>query len=190
MPINFRFKLLASTLILVMLTLIQQPLIAGDVRQIDWNDLLPPGWNPAKIFEDMTDEEFNALEDEVYLEMQAKVQAEIDAAPVVENLNGENVRIPGFMVPLEIDKTSIREFLLVPYFGACTHTPPPPANQIIFSQMKGEYQPEDIFQPVWITGKLKTGRFSSQLNETGVTQSADIKSSYSIDVDLVEPYDG
>ncbi len=137
----------------------------------------------------MSDEEFNALSDEKYMEMQAIIQAELDAAPVVDALNGEIVRIPGFIVPLEIDKTSLREFLLVPYFGACTHTPPPPANQIIFSKMKGEYKPDDIFRPVWITGKLKTGKFKSQLNETGVTQAADINSAYSIGVDSIEPYE-
>ena len=187
MIINYRISMLA--LMLCLLPLIGQPLLAEDARQISWDDLLPPGWNPAKVFEDMTDEEFNALPEEKYLEIQAKVQAEIDAAPVVENLDGQTVRIPGFIVPLEIDKTSIREFLLVPYFGACTHTPPPPANQIIFSQMNSNYQPKDIFQPVWITGKLKTGRFSSQLNETGVTQAADIESAYSIGVDSIEPYE-
>jgi len=187
MIIKYRICLLALTLSLG--SLIGQSAFANDVREISWNDLLPPGWNPAKVFQDMTDEEFNALSDEKYLEMQTIIQAEIDAAPVVENLDGETVRIPGFMVPLEMDKTSIREFLLVPYFGACTHTPPPPANQIIFSQMNSDYQPKDIFRPVWITGKLKTGRFSSQLNETGVTQAADIESAYSIGVDRVEPYE-
>ncbi len=184
---NYRIGLTALTFCLLLMG--NLPLLAGDVKKISWNDLLPPGWNPAKVFEDMSDEEFNALSEEKYLEMQTKVQAELDAAPVVENLDGQIVRIPGFIVPLEIDKTSLREFLLVPYFGACTHTPPPPANQIIFSEMKGEYQPEDIFQPVWITGKLKTGRFQSQLNETGVTQAADIDSAYSVSVVSIEPYE-
>ncbi|MCP4187340.1 MAG: DUF3299 domain-containing protein [Gammaproteobacteria bacterium] len=183
---NFRISVTTLTFCLLMMS--NFPLIASDVKTISWNDLLPPGWNPAKVFEDMSDEEFNAMSDEKYFEMQTKVQAEIDAAPVVEHFNGQTVRIPGFIVPLEIDNTSLREFFLVPYFGACTHTPPPPANQIIYSEMKDEYQPENIFQPVWITGKLKTGRFQSQLSEAGVAQAANIDSAYSVSVDLIEPY--
>ena len=29
------------------------------------------------------------------------------------------------------------EFLLVPYFGACVHTPPPPPNQMVYVKMRG-----------------------------------------------------
>ena len=47
-------------------------------------------------------------------------------APVVSSLNGSRIRIPGFIVPLENQRGQVTEFLLVPYFGACIHTPPPP----------------------------------------------------------------
>ncbi len=184
-----KYRIYLLSLIFCLGSLTGQSLFANEVREISWEELLPPGWNPAKVFEDMSDEEFNAMSDDEYRQIQSIIQAEIAKAPVVENLNNQTVRIPGFIVPLEMDKTSIREFLLVPYFGACTHTPPPPANQIIYSQMNIEFQTKDIFKPVWITGKLKTGKFSSQLNETGVTQAADIESSYSIGVDLIEPYE-
>ena len=50
---------------------------------------------------------------------------------IIEQLNGQLVRIPGFVVPVEFDEESITEFFLVPYFGACIHSPPPP-NQIIY----------------------------------------------------------
>ena len=92
-------------------------------------------------------------------------------------------------MPLEINSNSISEFLLVPYFGACTHTPPPPPNQIIYGKIKDRYTLDDINDPVWIIGKLTTGRFSSKLNETGVSQAADISSAYSIDVDRIEVYE-
>lgn len=177
-----------SRFLISLFLLISQPLLADEVKQISWDDLLPPGWNPAKVFEEMSDEEFNALPNEKYAEMEAMVQAEINAAPVVETLNSQNVRIPGFIVPLEIDNTNIREFLLVPYFGACTHTPPPPPNQIIYSRMNVDYKPDSIFEPVWVTGKIKTGRTTSQLNESGVVNAANIDSVYSISVDSIEVY--
>jgi hypothetical protein len=56
-----------------------------------------------------------------------RILAEWDRAPVVEEFDGQLVRIPGFVVPLESDGKTISEFLLVPYFGACVHVPPPPS---------------------------------------------------------------
>ena len=34
-------------------------------------------------------------------------------------------------MPLDGEREKTREFLLVPYFGACIHAPAPPANQVI-----------------------------------------------------------
>jgi hypothetical protein len=63
----------------------------------------------------------------------AKLMAKIKViqTSIVEELSGQRVRIPGYLLPLEISGTKVTEFLLVPYFGACIHTPPPPPNQII-----------------------------------------------------------
>ena len=41
-------------------------------------------------------------------------------------LEGKIVKIPGFIVPLDVAKDgTVSEFFLVPYFGACIHVPPP-----------------------------------------------------------------
>ena len=182
---TFKFTLIMLGCLLFVLA---KPLGAAETQQIEWDDLIPPGWNPEKVFQDMSDEEFNALPEETYQTMLKKVQAELDAAPVIDELDGADVKIPGYIVPLEINNASISEFLLVPYYGACTHTPPPPSNQIIFSKAENQFTIDDIYQPVWITGKMKTGRYTSKLNEAGVAQAADIYSSYSMDVKKVEPY--
>jgi hypothetical protein len=176
-------------MIAVMLLVVGHELPASQAEQIGWDDLIPEGWNPEKIFQDMSDEEFNALPEETFQSMLEKVQAELDNAPVVDKLNNKQVKIPGFIVPLEINNTSISEFLLVPYFGACTHTPPPPANQIIYSKIESRYTLDDIYQPVWISGTMKTSRVTSQLNEIGVPEAADIKSAYYMQVDAIEPYE-
>ena len=60
-------------------------------------------------------------------------------SPSLKALDGKLVKIPGYMVPLEDDSEVVSEFLLVPYVGACIHTPPPPPNQIV--QVK--YEPEE-----------------------------------------------
>lgn len=172
-----------------MLLIAGNNLLASQAEQIGWDDLVPPNWNPEKVFEDMSDEEFNALPEDTFQAMLKEVQAELDNAPVVDELNDRQVKIPGFIVPLEIDNTSVSEFLLVPYFGACTHTPPPPANQIIFSKIDTRYTIDDLYQPVWISGRLKTTRVTSKLNEIGVPEPADIKSAYTMQVESIEPYE-
>ncbi len=68
-------------------------------------------------------------------------------APVVKELDGQQVKLPGYIVPLEVSEEGrTTEFLLVPYYGACIHVPPPPSNQIvhIFSEMG--VRVEDLYQ--------------------------------------------
>lgn len=77
-------------------------------------------------------------------------------APVVKSLDGQQVKLPGYIVPLEVSEEGrTTEFLLVPYYGACIHVPPPPSNQIvhIFSEMG--VRVEDLYQPYWIEGKMQ-----------------------------------
>ncbi len=59
------------------------------------------------------------------------------APPPLLALDGKVVRIAAFIVPLEDNMQESDEFLLVPYFGACVHTPPPPPNQMVYVKMKG-----------------------------------------------------
>jgi hypothetical protein len=161
---------------------------AAESKAIEWESLIPPDWNPNQIFEDMTDEQYYALSDTQLLVLEQTVQAMFDAAPVVDVFDGKQVKIPGFVLPLEFSGTLLKEFLLVPYFGACTHTPPPPANQIIYGKLNTGTKLESIYLPVWITGTLFTNRSQSQLNEAGVDIGVEVQSAYSMNVALIEPY--
>ncbi len=76
---------------------------------------------------------------------------------------GKEVKIPGFMVPLEDWAEKATEFLLVPYVGACIHTPPPPPNQLVYVRMNGgESVPVSFWDPVWIHGTLEVEETVSQ----------------------------
>ena len=83
---------------------------------------------------------------------------------VVEELDGLDIRVPGYVVPLNFNADNeYTEFLLVPYFGACLHKPPPPPNQIIYVKSDPAAKVESIYDPVWVEGTMKTGRFDSDM---------------------------
>jgi hypothetical protein len=100
---------------------------------------------------------------------------------VVDALDGSHVRLAGFVVPLDLEGGTMSEFLLVPYYGACIHVPPPPANQTIHVVAPpGREYVGTLFDPVWVTGTLRVVSSSSDLAHAG----------YRIDLLRVEPYDG
>lgn len=93
--------------------------------------------------------------------------------PVVNELNGQRVRIGGYVVPLDFDATTIKEFLLVPFVGACIHVPPPPPNQIIYVTAAEGFELKGQFDPVYVTGTLKTGPQYTGLAVTGYKLEAE-----------------
>ena len=107
---------------------------------------------------------------------------------VVEELDGKQIRMPGYLLPLELDGTRVTEFFLVPYVGACIHVPPPPPNQIVHVKLIGNesYQSKELFEPVWVTGVMST---TSTVRELYLVDgSADINTGYSMTANRVEPY--
>ncbi len=85
-------------------------------------------------------------------------------------LDGKLIKVPGFTVPLEDWASSATEFLLVPYVGACVHTPPPPPNQLVYVTMdEGKRATMDGWNPVWVEGILKIEMTESYYGFTGFT---------------------
>jgi uncharacterized protein len=101
-------------------------------------------------------------------------------------LNGQNVRLPGYLLPLEFSGRQVSEFLLVPWVGACIHTPPPPPNQIVHVKPEKPIEMSGMFAPIWVTGLLTTGAIKKSLSL--VDGSADIDVGYSLRASRVEPY--
>lgn len=154
----------------------------GEVQEIAWDDLIPEGFvQPENPFMTMTQEEADKLmdgSDESNAEI-ARLEAEFNYAPTVSGLDGLRVKIPAYITPLEYDfQTSIKEFLLVPYVGACMHTPPPPANQVVFAESENAIQFEGMYEAVWATGVIRTETVQSVLAETG----------YRLEVEAIQPY--
>ena len=101
--------------------------------------------------------------------MSSRSQQPDSSAPpaVVPELDGQRVRIGGYVVALDFDATSIREFLLVPFVGACIHVPPPPANQIIYVKSDKGFEMTGTFDPVSVVGTMKTETAFTGLADAG-----------------------
>lgn len=154
-------------------------LTAAPPQDLDWDTLIPEDWRPDTLFDKY---DLNSLQDDdpQAKELMGKLKQLWAEAPVVPALDGKLVRLPGFIVPVESESTKITEFLLVPYYGACIHVPPPPANQTVYVKLAPEQAFEGaLFDTIWVTGILKVTPTSSELADAG----------YRIDATGIAPYE-
>lgn len=117
------------------------------------------------------------------VEVDWKLLGELDyitgkASSELQALDGKEVRIPGFMVPLEDNQKAVTEFLLVPTPQACIHVPPPPPNQMVLVEMDVSANAKVEFGPIWIYGKLSLHSKRHQYGE----------SSFVMKGEHIEPY--
>ena len=150
------FKVTTHSLMLLSAVLISFASIANPPKEIFWEDLIPEGHVQID-----TQAQANHEGSE-----QNWVQPDLDA-PVVKELDGKSVSLPGFVVPLEGDSEVITEFLLVPYFGACIHVPPPPPNQIVHVTIKGGVPIESLYDAIVVTGVITTETWSGDIAQVG-----------------------
>jgi hypothetical protein len=111
---------------------------------------------------------------------------EAAATGVNEDLVGTSVRLPGYVLPLEFKDRKAVEFLLVPTVGACIHTPPPPANQVVHVVYPQGIEVSGLFTPVWITGPLEAE--NSVQNIGYVDGEAPVSVSYIMRAERVEKF--
>ena len=151
--------------------------LPGPTRTIGWEQLIPAGWDPYK---DLKALNLDGLKDNDPKADEAlkKMRQMWDNAPINPMILGQSVRLPGFMVPLEDLPEGTKEFLLVPYFGACVHSPPPPANQIVHVVLDKPIKRFRLMDTLWVTGALSATKTDSHM---GVA-------SYRIDGKAVTPY--
>jgi len=110
------------------------------------------------------------------------------ATSVVGELDGKTIRMPGFVLPIEYDGTKVTEFLLVPWVGACIHTPPPPPNQIVHVVVNegSARESNGLYEPVWVTGDMFTK--ATVRNLYLKDGSGHISIGYTLTASVVEPY--
>jgi len=157
-------------LLLTILLALALPAYA-EVRELQWSDLVPPGAPPPPP--PMAIHDLSQLADALAAEAGPGAAQQSPAEPVVEALDGVQVKLPGYIVPLDMSEEGrVIEFLLVPYFGACIHVPPPPSNQIVHATSELGVKVEQLYQPFWIEGPLRVEHSSSELAEAGYRMDA------------------
>lgn len=118
--------------------------------------------------------------------LEIMTQREAAATAVNEALVGENVRLPGYVLPLQVKGKKAVEFLLVPTVGACIHTPPPPANQVVHVVYPEGIEISGLFTPVWISGEMTA---EASVQDIGyVDGQAAVSVSYKMRPDIVQKY--
>ena len=128
----------------------------SEMETLNWRDLLPE------------------LDDELNLDDQTPWGERVRI-----DLNEKEVRIPGFIVPVDFEQQqTITRFLLVPYFGACIHAPPPPPTQTIYAEFEPGYELKANSEPIWMEGK----KFVSRVEENLATAS------YTLVANKIEPF--
>ncbi|WP_449430075.1 DUF3299 domain-containing protein [Pseudomonas putida] len=156
-----------------LLLLLAPPLWAAEPRELDWPALIPEG-APVIAPQLAPLHDLSQLGNALASESAPPARQQAADAPVVQSLDGQQIKLPGYIVPLEVSEQGrTTEFLLVPYYGACIHVPPPPSNQIVhvFSEMG--VRVEDLYQPYWIEGNMRVRASSSELADAGYQMQAE-----------------
>ena len=152
----------------------QATLSESSFKTIEWTELMPKEdleilLNPPSYINDIEDGSF---EDQISSQVANALAAASDdpyqqalsSTRIVQEMDGQAIRIPGFIVPLEFDdEQTITQFFLVPFFGACIHVPPPPPNQIIFVNYPKGLKVEALYDPFWVSGIVKTSLVENEM---------------------------
>lgn len=139
-----------------------------DVIELSWSDLLPKT-------ETAIPQSLLGIIEHDNLSLSSE---QPESSGVRSDWNGQTVRLPGYIVPIDYDGTSVTAFILVPYVGACVHVPPPPANQLVLVTTSTPYESEGLFEPVYVTGMFGISSISTHLADIG----------YALSADEIEPY--
>lgn len=143
---------------------------ARGYREIGWEELMPEGEEErlAQLYQQQMAMLYSG--GPIAEGSAADAMIQIGTFNTVKELNELKIRIPGYTVPFEYGANAeISEFLLVPYYGACLHAPPPPPNQTVFAMTDEPVKLRDLAQAVWIEGTMYTQTQESELADAAYT---------------------
>ena len=154
------------TLIKIATALIALPRVvsAAAPREITWDDLIPPGVPYSEIIAEGELDEENDYWRPIFDENSTKLNPALADA---------YIKMPGFIIPIDISADGVTSFILVPYVGACIHVPPPPPNQLVFVTTKVPWPSERLWEAVWVTGTMQNKVQYTEVADTGYELEAD-----------------
>ncbi len=188
--ISLFLRNIAGVLPLMMIVALPSLCAAVEYAEVEWTDLMPKDdldalLAPPEYLNDIADgsqqDSVAALNQKESVDAQTKRYRDaLSSTRVMQEFNGKQIRIPGYMVPLEQnEEREVTAFFIVPYFGACLHMPPPPPNQILYVQYEEGIALEALQQPFWFEGTLTVA-----LNENALGTSA-----YTLNIDDYRLYE-
>lgn len=155
------------------------PQAAGStLRTIGWDDLVPKDWQPMAEFKGLDVSQLTDGDPRAQSALR-RLREAWDAAPASTAMDGARIRLAGYVVALESGPEGLREFLLVPHFGACIHTPPPPANQIVHVRLKTPSKTLANMDAVWVSGSLAVTRERTDMGVAGYAMALATAQPYS-----------
>ena len=137
---------------------------AAAPREITWDDLIPPGVPYSEIIAEGELDEENDYWRPIFDENSTKLNPALADA---------YIKMPGFIIPIDISADGVTSFILVPYVGACIHVPPPPPNQLVFVSTKVPWPSERLWEAVWVTGTMQNKVQYTEVADTGYELEAD-----------------
>jgi hypothetical protein len=180
-PMRVTTALLLGLLWLQPVQAADEIIINGEAApEVNWDDLMPEDYG-LSLEELFNSPELDLLDDysPQAQQMMDRMMQVLASAPVVGEMDGRMISIPGFVVPLEGVGDVVDRFFLVPYFGACIHVPPPPSNQIIDVHYQPGTRVESLYDAVLISGRITTEVFSHEMGTAG----------YRLEAFRIQPYE-
>ena len=102
---------------------VPQVALARTATEITWDDLIPPGVPYSEILAEGEMDARNDIWRPIF---------DANATKLNPVLDGAYIKMPGYIIPIDLSTKGVTSLVLVPYVGACLHTPPPPPNQLVF----------------------------------------------------------
>ncbi|AVW89894.1 DUF3299 domain-containing protein [Celeribacter baekdonensis] len=127
-------------------------------QDLTWEELIPPGVPYSEIIGEGALDEKNDTWNPIFDENATKLNTALD---------GASVKLPGYIVPLEIGAEGVSAFILAPYTGACIHVPPPPANQLVYVTSQTPWPLDKLLDAIWVYGRLNARLQSTEIAEIG-----------------------
>ena len=150
----------------------------NDVQEVEWEELIPPHWRADPNLIELYRK--GEIDDDDPRVIETRQRLAEPMAPANPAFDGKRIKLAGFVVPLEVGKKKVTEFLLVPYHGACVHVPPPPTNQTILVKTGVEGAAiRGLFDTVWVVGTVKIEQIEGDVAISG----------YTLHAEQVQPYD-